>query len=248
MALCLEPAFAAKEAERKRAPGKFSRTSGRLKGRKPAVGAKPRTDGERRRSKLTLTSALAGDEARGRSLSSMRRRQEKFKRAMHQEPREKISREVTLPETITVQELANRMSERAVEVVKFMMKQGQMRSQAMSSTHTAELIASEFGHGRGFPNRHRTRPLTLRQSRTCCPGCRRHHHGPCRSRQDLRFDAICERGCGRGWRITQHIGAHQVEKNGQKITHRYARTRGVYRHAGARRAGHRHCDSRGGGR
>src|SRR5690606_32665593 len=79
----------------------------------PRVAAKPKVGTERRRGKLTLTSALSGEESRGRSLSSIRRRQEKFKRAMHQEPREKVMREVVLPETITVQELANRMSERA---------------------------------------------------------------------------------------------------------------------------------------
>src|SRR5690606_11845509 len=80
----------------------------------PARPAKPRTD-ERRRGKLTLNSALSDEETRARSLSSMRRRQEKFKRAMHQEPREKVSREVVLPETITIQELASRMAERAVD-------------------------------------------------------------------------------------------------------------------------------------
>src|SRR5690606_25556275 len=66
--------------------------------------AKPRGEEERRRGKLTLTKALTDDgDARGRSLSSMRRRQEKFKRSMSQEPREKILREVILPETITIQ-------------------------------------------------------------------------------------------------------------------------------------------------
>ena len=68
---------------------------------------------DRRRGKRTLNAALSDEESRSRSLSSMRRRQEKFKRAMHQEPREKISREVVLPETITIQDLASRMAERA---------------------------------------------------------------------------------------------------------------------------------------
>ena len=57
------------------------------------------------------------DNARGRSLSAMRRRQEKFRRSQMQETREKISREVVLPETITIQELSQRMSERAVDVI-----------------------------------------------------------------------------------------------------------------------------------
>src|SRR5690606_40387722 len=117
---------------------------------KPEVVApKPVKKGEedRRRGKLTLTSALTGDEARGRSLSSMRRRQEKFKRSLHNEPREKIIREVVLPETITIQELAQRMSERAVELVKYFMKQGQMMKPGdVIDADTSELLAAECGH------------------------------------------------------------------------------------------------------
>ena len=108
---------------------------------------KAKGEEDRRRGKLTLNAALAGDEARGRSLSSMRRRQEKFKRAMHGETREKIMREVVLPETITIQELANRMAERAVDIVKYFMKQGQMMKPGdVLDADTAELVASEFGH------------------------------------------------------------------------------------------------------
>src|SRR5690606_24532680 len=97
--------------------------------------------------KLTLNSALSDEETRARSLSSMRRRQAKFKRAMHQEPREKVSREVVLPETITRQELASRMAERAVDVVKYFMQQGQMMKPGdVIDADTAELVAVEFGH------------------------------------------------------------------------------------------------------
>src|SRR5690606_21032339 len=63
------------------------------------------------------------------------------------EAREKISREVVLPETITIQELAQRMAERAVDLVKFFMKQGQMMKPGDAiDADTAELLASEFGH------------------------------------------------------------------------------------------------------
>src|SRR5690606_28790502 len=116
---------------------------------KPEAAPKPvkKPEGDRRRGKLTLTSALSGDEGRGRSLSSMRRRQEKFKRSMINEPREKISREVVIPETITLQELAQRMAERAVDLVKFFMKQGQMMKPGdVIDADTAELVAVEFGH------------------------------------------------------------------------------------------------------
>ncbi|MCB1384174.1 MAG: translation initiation factor IF-2 N-terminal domain-containing protein, partial [Notoacmeibacter sp.] len=114
----------------------------------PRPPARTKGDEGRRSGKLTLNRALNEDgESRGRSLSSMRRRQEKFKRSLVQEPREKIIREVVLPETISVQELAQRMAERAVDVVKFMMKQGQMiKPGDIIDADTAELIASEFGH------------------------------------------------------------------------------------------------------
>ncbi|KQT43123.1 translation initiation factor IF-2 [Aureimonas sp. Leaf454] len=113
--------------------------------------AKPtraKTDDGRRGGKLTLDKALVGEEgARSRSLSSMRRRQEKFKRSQMNQQREKIVREVIIPETITIQELAGRMSERAVDVIKFLMAQGQMMKPGdVIDADLAELIASEFGH------------------------------------------------------------------------------------------------------
>ena len=147
----------------------------------PEVAKPTKTKGEedRRRGKLTLTSALSSEDgdARARSLSAMRRRQEKFKRAMHQEPREKIVREVVLPETITIQDLASRMSERAVDVVKFFMKQGQiMKPGDVIDADTAELVASEFGHTvkRVAEVRHRGRPVQVgRPGRgTACRGRR----------------------------------------------------------------------------
>src|SRR5690606_8770774 len=114
----------------------------------PARPAKKAGEDQRRRGKLTLNTALSSDEeGRSRSLPAMRRRQEKFKRTQQQETREKISREVVLPETITVQELAQRMAERAVDVVKYFMKQGQIiKPGDVIDADTAELIAVEFGH------------------------------------------------------------------------------------------------------
>jgi translation initiation factor IF-2 len=113
----------------------------------PARPTKTKGEEDRRRGKLTLNTALSDGDARGRSLSAMRRRQEKFKRGMQNEPREKIAREVILPETITIQDLASRMAERAVDVVKYFMKQGQiMKPGDLIDADTAELVASEFGH------------------------------------------------------------------------------------------------------
>src|SRR3546814_21073843 len=80
-------------------------------------------------------------------MAAMRRRQEKFRRSQMQEPREKVMREVILPETITIQELSQRMSERAVDVIKYLMKEGQMMKPGdVIDADLAELIASEFGH------------------------------------------------------------------------------------------------------
>jgi translation initiation factor IF-2 len=103
---------------------------------------------ERPRGRLTLVTALDGDEVRERSAASFHRRERRrHKDAMSNEPREKITREVTIPEAITIQELANRMSERSVDVIKYLMKQGQMATiNDVIDADTAQLIAEELGH------------------------------------------------------------------------------------------------------
>ena len=122
--------------------------TGRRKAAAPPRPARSRTAPERRRGKLTVSKAL-DDSPRERSLASMRRRLERERRqAMGSfEPQAKISREVVLPEAITIQELASRMAERAVDVIKILMKQGQMlKINDVIDADTAELIAEELGH------------------------------------------------------------------------------------------------------
>jgi translation initiation factor IF-2 len=105
---------------------------------------------DRRRGKLTIGNALAGDRERNRSVAAFKRRMERQKKqaaGITAAPQEKRSREVVLPEVITIQELANRMAERAVDIIKILMKQGQMHQiNDIIDADTAELIASEFGH------------------------------------------------------------------------------------------------------
>ncbi|OIP85149.1 MAG: translation initiation factor IF-2, partial [Rhodobacterales bacterium CG2_30_65_12] len=104
----------------------------------------------RRAGKLTLNQALSGREGgRQRSVAAMKRKQERMRqKAMGGgESHEKIVRDVQVPETIMVQELANRMAERVADVVKSLMKMGMMVTQNQSiDADTAEVIIEEFGH------------------------------------------------------------------------------------------------------
>jgi translation initiation factor IF-2 len=81
-------------------------------------------------------------------MASMRRRIEREKRqAMGQQEQVKVTRDVTIPEAITVQELSNRMAERGVDVIKALMKMGVMATITQTiDADTAELVATEFGH------------------------------------------------------------------------------------------------------
>jgi translation initiation factor IF-2 len=130
----LKPAVGPRKAEREREE----------RGR----GAKGRNDGGRRSGKLTLSQATGGEGGRQRSVASMKRKQERARqKAMGQVEREKIIRDVQLPEAIVVSELANRMAERVADVVKSLMNMGMMVTQNQTiDADTAELIIEEFGH------------------------------------------------------------------------------------------------------
>jgi translation initiation factor IF-2 len=115
---------------------------------RPAAAPKaPRAGAPKQRGRLTLVTALSADEVRERSVASFRRRTQRMTGHRDTETKEKLTREVTIPETITIQELANRMSERGVDVIKLMMKQGHMAKITDTiDADTAQLLAEELGH------------------------------------------------------------------------------------------------------
>ena len=197
--------------------------AGRADARKPAS----RRGTDRRRSgKLTISQAL-NDEERQRSLASVRRQREREKRASSG-PKEsvKVFREVTIPETITVQELANRMTERAGDVIKALMNNGIMATITETiDAETAELLVAEFGH---TPKRVSESDVEIGlkgdddddenlQSRPPVVTIMGHvDHGKTSLLDALRSTDVA---AGEAGGITQHIGAYQVEiESGDKIT------------------------------
>ena len=133
-----KPGLAPRKTERER-------DAERDRGAKRAVGG----EDARRAGKLTLNDALAGEGGRQRSLAAMKRKQEKARaKALGLgQKAEKQVRDVQLPETIVISELANRMAERAADVVKSLMKMGMMVTMnQVIDADTAELVIEEFGH------------------------------------------------------------------------------------------------------
>src|ERR1700736_3140425 len=111
----------------------------------PKTTAKPAP--QKQRGRLTLVTALNADDVRESSLASFRRRTQRLKGHASNEPKEKLVREVIIPDAINIQELANRMSERAVDVIRLLMKQGAMHKITdVIDADTAQLIAEELGH------------------------------------------------------------------------------------------------------
>jgi translation initiation factor IF-2 len=113
----------------------------------PAKPERAKAGAEKQRGRLTLQSVTGDDDERQRSVASFRRRVQRLKSAGANETKEKIAREVVVPETITIQELANRMAERGVDVIRLLMKQGQMHKITdVIDADTAQLVAEEMGH------------------------------------------------------------------------------------------------------
>ena len=172
---------------------------------------------EKRQGKMTIARALDSDNIRVRSLASIKRRREKARMQADQTPAVKQFREVTIPDTITVSELANRMTEKTADVVRELMKNGIMATATeVIDSETAELITTEFGHK---PKRisesdveldliieeSNPKNLSLRPPIVTIMG--HVDHGKTSLLDALRESKVAD---GEAGGITQHIGAYQI--------------------------------------
>ena len=172
---------------------------------------------EKRQGKMTIARALESENVRVRSLASIKRRREKVRMQADQTPAVKQFREVIIPDTITVSELANRMTEKTADVVRELMKNGIMATATeVIDSDTAELITTEFGHK---PKRisesdveldlglEESNPENLVSRPPIVTIMGHVDHGKTSLLDALRESKVAD---GEAGGITQHIGAYQI--------------------------------------
>ena len=212
---------AAQAAEEERATKKAPKPVNKVEPKKPSTG-KVREE-RRRKGKLTIAEAESFEEMEEhrRSLASVKRQRERDKEKLRDLRAEggRVIRDVVIPETITVQELANRMAERGGEVVKTLMEMGVMATITQSiDADTAELVVQEFGHRlKRVSDADVEDNLSLgiqddeseMQSRAPVVTIMGHvDHGKTSLLDALRETDVADHEAGG---ITQHIGAYQVK-------------------------------------
>jgi len=225
------PAALNKDKKEEDTRSEIEKAGGRVK-KKRNTPPPTRSKGEtkRRRGKLTIVSALAGNDERQRSLASVKRAREREKQRQRGGvgDRNKVQREVIIPEAITVAELSNRMAERARDVVKYLMQQGTMATMNdVLDADTAQLIVEDFGHTVKRVSEADVEDNFIiddtpsdekdRKPRSPVVAVMGHvDHGKTSLLDALRST---DTASGEAGGITQHIGAYQLKlKSGEQIT------------------------------